>query len=323
MQNRFFVNALEAAKISPEAFAAELKQDGADANVKKYSDHGDPLIHAIIEDISDEKLPDLLSILIQNGVNLESEDALEKTPLMLAVSYHKKNAIQFLIDHKANIKTCSLNAAIHQNDQETLSLMKILLAHGADINFQDQYVMPPLMHAVSTKSLPILEYLLSEGANLFSKYIYEDNWQTETAIGLAYQEYMCAEDDESKQLYKKCFDLLLKALSEYLYIEGLKQLNEALFITNAINDLSGHFYHRANSSALKTFLEENIKPVVLARIKAERMQAFCMGSFQPQTQHETKVIPTTHNFFQNDGGHDLSREIASYLQPPAKKQRMR
>src|SRR5258708_4067222 len=85
-------------------------------------------------------------------------------------------------------------------------LLKILLEHGADINFQDQYLMPPLMNGVSIKSLPIIEYLLAQGANLFSKYIYEDSWQSETAIGLAYQEYICAEEAESKQLAKKCLD---------------------------------------------------------------------------------------------------------------------
>lgn len=90
MQNRFFVSALEAAKISLATFEAELKKSDADANVKKYSDYGDSLIHAIIEDISDEKLPDFLKILIQHGASLESKDIFGRTPLTFAAKHHKK-----------------------------------------------------------------------------------------------------------------------------------------------------------------------------------------------------------------------------------------
>src|SRR5580700_5502948 len=155
MQNRFFVSALEAAKISPEAFAAELKQDDADANVKKYSYYGDSLIHAIIEDIPDEKLPDLLKILIQHDVNLESQDIGGRTPLMLAAVYFKKKAIHFLIDNKANIKAFSLNILFNRrNEQETLGIMKLFVEHGADVNFEGNSERSPLMHAASMSSLP-------------------------------------------------------------------------------------------------------------------------------------------------------------------------
>lgn len=328
MQNRFYERALKAATESPEAFAAELKKEDVDVNVKKYGDYGDSLIHAVIEDISDEKLSDLLKMLIQHDANLESEDMFGRTPLTLAVLYHKKNAIECLINNNANVNACSLNAAIHENEQENLNIMNILVKHGADVNFKGQCTRSPLMSAVSMKSLPMTSFLLSNGADLFLKATYGCGSQYETAVGVAYQEYVSAQrlkDVESIQGAKKCLDLLVEAISDYLYREGSKQFDETLFMTNAIKDLSGRFYGMTNSTAVSGFLEENIKPAALiARIRAEKRHVFCMGSAQRSVQNETKMFPTpVQKFFQNDGRRDLTREIFSYMESPAKKQRIR
>jgi hypothetical protein len=84
MKDRFFDSALKAAKQDAEIFAAELKKIGADANVKEYSDkymkrYGDPLIHCIIRDISDQKLPALLNVISprKNGHSTKRPFALQ------------------------------------------------------------------------------------------------------------------------------------------------------------------------------------------------------------------------------------------------------
>src|SRR5437868_6854674 len=109
-----FERALAAAKISPEAFAIEFNKIDANANVLEIycNDYscGDPLIHSIINEISDEELPDLLSILIQYGVDLESKNVLHETPLMAAASLLKKNTVDFLIKNNACLDNALFSA---------------------------------------------------------------------------------------------------------------------------------------------------------------------------------------------------------------------
>jgi hypothetical protein len=228
--------------------------------------------------------------------------------------------------------------------------MKILVEHGADVNFHAAFPRSPLMNSAFIKSLPIMEFLLSHGANLFLKFTYDDGYQYETVVGVAYKEYVCAErlkDAESIKCAKKCLDLLVKAISAYLYNEGLKRTDEESFIAHALIELSGHFYNTTNSLALKTFLEENIKPFELAeRIRTEKGKAQTIDShrchLRPRSKHSragsggdpvgsipacvgmTAVVRTPkYKFFRNENRYEPAREIVSCALSLAKKQRIK
>lgn len=342
MKNHFFESALAAAKQSPEAFAVEFKKIEADANVTEYYEkgfgyYGDPLIHEIIRKVSDSQLPPLLSILIQQGVNLESRDGLGWTPLSTAASYLKKDAVNFLINNNVRINDrtkpalCTLMSQFKPNNELImLDIVKTLLKHGADINIQDKFSQSPLIRAAEARSLEVMRYLLSQGANLFLKYTYAAGTQYKTALGIAYDEYISAkrcfkETDEYTQQAKKCLDLLVQATADYLYRQGIKEDNEEIYLTNSIKDLAGHFrdiYPESNSDAVKKLLEESIKPAALAVcIRAEKKHAFCMGSNLNKTLLEQKIPqPPVYRFFQNDGRKDVTREIFSYIHPTKKSQ---
>jgi ankyrin repeat protein len=326
MQNRFLTSALAAAKQGPEAFAAEFKKNGANANVLLYDDCGDPLIHCVIKDkdIPDANLPAILVILVQHQVNLSSRDTLNKMPLATAAAYQKKNAVNFLIEHKAEIndaKDPALCKVMYMGKNETLRLdiVKTLVQHGANINIQDKCGYSPLMGAIINSRLEIIEYLLSQGADLFLKLV--DGPHVETALALAYSQYVSAskyfkENHQFTIHLKNCLNLLIEAAIISIYRQvatftGSKnELEECL--NKHISDLAENYRSKlyseeSNSTNLKKLLIQQVLAPVLARIKAEREQlhAFQMGSRDPHSH--------MYRFFKQTNGRDLVPMIFSYV----------
>ncbi len=343
--DRFFVRALEAAAKGPEAFAGEFEKKDADVNVEVYRHNGEysyshSLIHAIIQDIPDEQLPIFLKILIQHGVYLEAVDSKGMSPLVLAAQCGKKNAVNFLIENKVNVNPATysplcavMDYSTPKNESDVLDIVKILIKHHVNINLQDSRLMSPLIHSARSNYLNVMGYLLLEGADLFLKYTYFNNGESydQTVLGVAFDNYiysMHSGSEESKQKTKLCLDMLVKATIDYLYREGFQKDNVELFINNTIHDLSGNFvavtpaFAGSSSEAVKKLLEDTIKPAEFAaRIEAERTErtrAFGMGSIQRLTQGEMKAGSPIYKFFTNDGKHDLTREIFSYVHPVKK-----
>ena len=334
MINNFFNSALAAAQQSPEAFALEFKKAVANANATEYysklvGEYGEPPIDSIIKDIPDTKLPPLLAILVQHGVDLERRDTFGYTPLALAAMQYKKDTVNFLIHNKAKINDSkkpalctAINNIYRDSELVIIEIIETLLKAGANINIKDEFSQSPLVHAAENQYFEVMRYLLSQGANLFLKYTYANETQYQTAVGVAYEKYISSiKYDGSNSSAKKCLDLLVQAITDYLYRQGFNEINEELFLTNSINELAGQFrsyiYPEANSNALKKFLEDRIKPDTLAaRIRAGRVYAFCSGSRLSKDQEEQKTaVPPIYQFFQNDGQKYLTRKIASYIHP--------
>jgi ankyrin repeat protein len=335
VMNIRFKSALEAAKKGPHALAAEIKTKRTDANIREFSNAeshiGDPLIHRMIKEIPDVQLPPLLEILIEHRLDLESKDTLDRTPLSLAARYNKINAVNFLLTNNAQLNTCEepplcqAISDINENELIGLGVVKALVEHKADINIQNEFSKSPLMCATEESSLDIMRYLLSRGADLFLENKSADH--NKTAIGVAYKKYISysslfGEDYQSTQRAKKCLDLILSSLAEYLYCEGLKEQNEELFLTNFIDNLAGNTNSIASSNRqdFKKYLSENIIPSILFRIagakKLEQIHSFCMGSRLSKAQIEAKSSPPyVFRLFQNDGRHNLTHTIFSYIPP--------
>lgn len=345
MLDRFFVRALEAASKGPDFFAAEFENKDADANAVEYRRKGEygyshSLIHAIIQDIPDEQLPAFLKILIQYGVNLEAVDSKGMSPLALAAQCGKKNAVNFLIENKVNINPSTysplcavMDYSSPKDESDVLDIVKILIEHHANINHQDPRFMSPLIHSARCTYPKVMAYLLSKDANLFLTYTYFNNGENyyQTALGVAYDSYthsLHTDSEAYKKRAKLCLDILVKATIDYLYREGFQKDDVELFINNTIIDLSGKFiavtyvFAGSSSEAVKKLLEDTIKPAEFAaRIKEERIErthAFGMGAIRGQAQTEMKAVAPIYKFFQNDGKHDLTREIFSYVHPVKK-----
>lgn len=110
MKNPFFIRAIAAAKQSQEAFAAEFNKDGANANAKEWihwssgTEVGTTLLHRLLITIPDTDLPGILATLVKHQGNLEVRElGVDETPLATAARYHKQRAVNFLIEHKAEV----------------------------------------------------------------------------------------------------------------------------------------------------------------------------------------------------------------------------
>lgn len=336
MINDFFTKALAAASKGPEIFALEFKNNEAKANIRKYGDWGDPLIHCVIKEIPDAVLPSILSILIQHGVDLKSRDLVsEEMPLSVAAGHLKKEAVKFLIEQKAEIndplKPALCSVLINDHDVKLrLDIIKYLLQHGADVNIQDKYSLSPLCRAAATCSLEAINYLILQGANLFSKYNFACNTQHKTALGIAFEEFVsnarCFKENEPPTINaKSCLDVLICAAVKCLYRQAASlrknDKDQLLYLNNQIDHLAGDFRHIAygevaNSIRLKRILEKEVLQPVLMRIKKEKDQihAFQMGSRLSATQRASnKQGPAIYRFFQKANTRHLTEMIFSFV----------
>jgi len=60
-------------------------------------------------------------------------------------------------------KISMLTAAVNK---KSINMVKLLLEHGADVNFRDSFNVPPILYAASTGSKALVELLLTHGADI-------------------------------------------------------------------------------------------------------------------------------------------------------------
>src|SRR5579872_1778604 len=195
MLDRFFERALDCAKNRPESFGDLFESKDADPNAKEHA-FGNYLIHEIIGEVDDKILPDILNILVQHKVKLEKRDPLQRTALSVAAGRIKKNAVNCLIEHKAEINDsknpalcCVIDSCVPRpEEKDILEIVKILLEKGANVNLQDEDDRTALMYASKQGYPSIIELLLSHNADLHTKYIYYSG-STKTVLDIAYETY--------------------------------------------------------------------------------------------------------------------------------------
>jgi hypothetical protein len=322
MQNRsFFEKAVLAAKKSKEAFEAEFKQPEANANSLKDGDYGDPLIHTLICKLPDENLPDILKILIEHKVDLESDSWLVKqTPLAIASDYCKKLTVAFLLENKANVNDCKnppLNCVIHAHDPlgNKWDIINMLIEHGANVNIQDEYGgTSPLMQAVEERDSKFISLLLSKKADLSLKETISATGEIRTVLSKAYyhsinSRSVFGDKDQYAIKAKECFDMLLYHAAKKYFEQNPSGLDDMPAIKKYVNELAGNFkdkvYASSNSERLMMELEKAIKHAPFS--------TFLMGSRLTAQQKEAKVTTPVFCFFNKNDGRNLAPLIYSYV----------
>lgn len=127
--------------------------------------------------------PQVIRVLVRNGVPVETQDQDGETLLMQAVLRNRYRSAKTLLELGANPKTRhsdgwgpSQNAA-----NRSVEMCKLFLSHSAGINDQDGMGETMLMNAAgSPDNLEIVKFLVSSGAALNLR-----NQNGETAIGIA------------------------------------------------------------------------------------------------------------------------------------------
>ncbi|GFR67750.1 poly [ADP-ribose] polymerase [Elysia marginata] len=160
---------------------AVLFRFAANAN-QKDKDGKTPLVLAV--EGSREKI---VKLLLENGAdpNVEINHGYYKdTPLVLATARGSLQIMRMLIQYKAEVTSCrsdSLSTPLHLmvtnrvHEDETISMLQLLLKSGAKINSVDKNGNTPLHLAVSCNkghsdtSTSLEEFLLEKGADMMAK----------------------------------------------------------------------------------------------------------------------------------------------------------
>ena len=90
------------------------------------------------------------------------------TPLFYAMEGGKLDAVMYLINHGADIKSvgCGKETLLHCAAMQDLGLVKYLVEHGLDVNAKNKAGVTPLHHAICRNRLDIAAYLLEHGADI-------------------------------------------------------------------------------------------------------------------------------------------------------------
>ncbi|XP_033217123.1 putative ankyrin repeat protein RF_0381 [Belonocnema kinseyi] len=142
----------------------------------------------------------MIKFLVEVGADtaaLDKGDSLKRfTPLERAYQSGHVDIVEYLMPHchdprnKDFMQTYMLWRAVDELDFRTIDL---LIQNGVDINVRDQFGRAPLYYIVRKKnrgSIPFIEFLADNGANLNSRTLETRMPQKETALHLAVAQYL-------------------------------------------------------------------------------------------------------------------------------------
>lgn len=155
----------------------------------KYHYRTETTLHRIISNrrLSEQKMIDLITILLRHGSNVNAKKINNVTPL-IACAYHHDypRVIKLLLDHNATIETqesswgnTALHSAAWSNHIETV---KVLLAHGANKNKLNKYSETPYSLAKNPLARMIKNYKLNQNISQDNENTLGDLFKTSCSI---------------------------------------------------------------------------------------------------------------------------------------------
>ena len=155
----------------------EAKRELKEYINKVNSENQSALFLAICNDVN----PMIISMLIDNGADVNATDKYDRSILWIAISRGNLVTAKYLLDNGANVNavdkdgTSPLCVAVKNNIVEGVQL---LLNYKADITIQDYFFKTVLMYAIEIKNITIVQ-MLSGALNQGLLSIMEDNDQNE------------------------------------------------------------------------------------------------------------------------------------------------
>ena len=146
------------------------------AECADYDERGDTVTWTPLHAAIDKRHLDVLLLLLESGAYVDHRGGQDQTALYLASSRGYAEAIRTLIDSGADP-----NAKCYDLDEDgyvvrwtpllvasrngSLEIARMLLIHGADLNYQDQLCRGPLLVASRHPSKDLARFFLDHGAN--------------------------------------------------------------------------------------------------------------------------------------------------------------
>ena len=120
----------------------------------------------------------IVEILVDGGANVNVQDSDGRTPLMIHAEKGNKDIVSYLIAHGADVDRGDTagQTALHLTVYSTalhisghLSIVKILVDGGANVNVQDKYGCTPLIIHAEKGNKDIVSYFIAHGADVDRK----------------------------------------------------------------------------------------------------------------------------------------------------------
>ncbi|WP_108823516.1 ankyrin repeat domain-containing protein [Dysgonomonas sp. Marseille-P4361] len=161
---------------------------------------------------------DIIDFYISQGFSINSKDKYNRTPLIITSLY--------------SFDEMSGSDIFEDLEERVYQTTKLLVERGADINVKDFEGMTALMFAVSGGYLKVVEYLLSQGANLGDINNFGDS------VAVFYNPWSFAYYGEDRDEHLKKFESLLKLVNiDYEQIPSPKiksQMDKDIELLDAI-----------------------------------------------------------------------------------------
>jgi len=211
----------------------ELAKNGFQIDVK--DNYGTPLIIKLAED---ETRTDELKAFLKAGANPDITNEYNETALMKAIKKSISANVSSLLKYGANVNHKKETTPLHvAASKKNLSILKLLLKNGADVNAKDKYGNTPLLQTIRYQSgIDMSEALLADGADINAS-----NKKGASALSLTLEFEGPAE--EIKWVMGNGFDLeehyeILMKINPYFY--GNEHLDEDMKLLSILleGDLS-------------------------------------------------------------------------------------
>ncbi|KAJ9484323.1 hypothetical protein VN97_g9055 [Penicillium thymicola] len=169
---------LRAVRSSQESKVALLLKHGGDAHILERRT-GMNLLHIAA---SKNASPGIMRMLIDNGIQIDTQDSQGRTPLQVAVAYSSTRAVSLLLHLGAdpNFKnenqywkgwTALFYAATKSSNSwsDNKTIIRTLFKHGAELDFKNHAQETPLLQAVSRGAIKQAQALLDCGASIMAR----------------------------------------------------------------------------------------------------------------------------------------------------------
>ena len=186
----------EAVRSSQESKVALLLKHGADTHVLDRRT-GMNLVHIAA---SKNATSGIINILIDSGIQIESQDDMGRTPLQVAAENSCTRAVRLLLHLGANPNFKNMNqywegwsalfyAATNPNSpgNGNKSIIRALFIHGAEIDTKNHAHKTPLLYAISQSAIKQAQALVECGANIMAR-----DANGETVLHLAASSSSCS-----------------------------------------------------------------------------------------------------------------------------------
>lgn len=199
--------------LSPEVIKTARRMVNAGSDINELDNQGRTLLFfaAGLNDSWDGR-PDLATLLIELGVDVNRPDAWIRTPLMIASGLGESEIVDLLLSEGAQVdakdgdgRTALMYAAGHNQEwTENTDVIERLIRQGANIETQDEAGLTSLMYAVMRCNLDEAELLLSKGADPL---LTDSDGRTIFELDIQYQANLFVTDWYERDSQKNCRQL--------------------------------------------------------------------------------------------------------------------